>query len=197
MTADSFQDRLVSTLEAEQAVQTLLAYIGEDSRRGGLLETPHRYCKALREMTEGYSQDPTALLKQFEDGAEGCDQMVTVRSIPFYSLCEHHMAPFFGTATIAYIPSGRVVGLSKMARVLHCFSRRLQVQERMTNQIADALQVALEPQGVGVLVRARHMCMESRGVRCSGSETVTTALRGYLKSDAAARSEFLAAARAN
>lgn len=180
--------------EAIDHVRGLLAYIGEDPMREGLRETPHRYARALREMTIGYTTDPVALLKTFEDGAQGYDQMVIVRSAPFYSLCEHHLAPFHGTATIAYIPNGRVVGLSKLVRLLNCFSRRLQVQERLTSQIADCLDEHLKPLGVGVRLAARHMCMESRGVRCSGSETVTIALKGHMRNDSAARMEFLSAA---
>ena len=131
------------------------------------------------------------MLKTFEDGAEGCDEMVVVKDIPFYTHCEHHMAPFFGTATIAYIPDGRIVGLSKLSRVLDVFARRLQVQERLTTQVADALMEHLKPRGAGVVVRARHLCMESRGVCKQGHHTRTSALRGIFKEDSAVRAEFL------
>lgn len=171
-------------------VRALLIAAGENPDREGLRETPKRYIAALREATSGYAIDPASLLKTFEDGASGYDEMVVVRAIPFYSLCEHHLAPFFGTATIAYIPSGKVVGLSKMARLLDVFAKRLQVQERMTVQIADALNEHLQPKGVGVLLRARHLCMEARGVKRPGSETITSALRGVFM-EGPARSEFL------
>ena len=121
-----------------------------------------------------------------------CDEMVVVKDIPFYSHCEHHLAPFFGTVTIAYVPDGKIVGLSKLSRVVSAFARRLQVQERLTNQIADALQEHLAPLGVGIVVTARHLCMESRGIEQQGSITITSALRGVMRDSASARSEFLA-----
>ena len=135
--------------------------------------------------------DPKSILKVFEDGAEKHDQMVTVKDIPFYSHCEHHLAPFFGTVTISYIPNGRIVGLSKLSRLADAYARRLQVQERLTEQIADALVEHLQPLGVGVLIKARHLCMESRGVCQQGHHTVTTALRGAIKDEPQTRSEFL------
>jgi len=186
-----FQTLLASP---DKIVRALLHYVGEDPDREGLKETPIRVIKAWKEWTSGYGKDPANLLKCFEDGSEGCDQMVVVRNLPFYTHCEHHLAPFFGTATIAYIPSRRVVGLSKLKRVLDIYAKRLQVQERLTNQVADALDV-LDPKGVGVLVRARHLCMESRGVTCQGHETVTSALRGEMLTDAKVREEFMSLAR--
>ena len=135
--------------------------------------------------------DPKSILKVFEDGAEKHDQMVTVKDIPFYSHCEHHLAPFFGTVTISYIPNGKIVGLSKLSRLADMFARRLQVQERLTDQIADALMEHLGPIGVGVMIKARHMCMESRGTRQQGHHTITTALRGVMKTEHQTRSEFL------
>lgn len=159
--------------------------------REGLQETPARVAKAWEFWSSGYGQDVGAILKTFEDGAEGVDEMVVVKDLPFYTHCEHHMAPFFGTATIGYIPNGRVVGLSKLSRVLDVFSRRLQVQERLTCQVADALMEHLEPKGAAVMVKARHLCMESRGVCQQGHHTVTSALRGVMKDEPAARSEFL------
>lgn len=177
----------------EQLVKMLLTEIeGVDSYRQGLEETPHRVAKAFETWFGGYAEDPASILKVFEDGAERCDQMVAVVDIPFYSHCEHHMAPIFGTVTVAYIPEGRIVGLSKLSRLVDCFARRLQVQERLTNQIADALVEHLGAKGVGVRVRARHLCMESRGVKQQGHHTVTTALRGVIKDEAEARAEFLA-----
>lgn len=176
-------------------VTRLLQFVGEDPTRGGLLETPARVLKAWRHWTSGYKTDIPGLLKTFEDGADGCDEMVIVKDIPFYTHCEHHMAPFFGTATVAYIPDGKIVGLSKLSRVVDAFARRLQVQERLTNQVADALWENLAPKGVGVVIRARHLCMESRGICQQGHHTITSALRGVMRDSAAARSEFMDLAR--
>lgn len=169
----------------------LLQFIGEDPTRGGLLDTPKRMMKAWRTWTAGYDQDPAAIMKVFEDGAEKCDEMVVVRDIPFYSHCEHHLAPIFGVAHIGYIPDGKIVGLSKLSRLTDVFARRLQVQERLTNQIADALQDNLNPVGVGVVIEARHLCMESRGICKQGHKTVTSALRGDMRDDPSTRNEFL------
>lgn len=165
--------------------------IGENPIREGLVETPARVVKAWKHWTSGYSVDIGKLLKTFEDGAEDYDEMVLVKDIPIYSKCEHHLADIFGTATIAYIPNGRVVGLSKLSRVTDAFARRLQVQERLTTQIADALDAHLHPTAVGVIIKARHMCMESRGICQQGHHTVTSALRGVFKTDPTARAEFL------
>ena len=173
-------------------VVAMLHAIGEDPHREGLLETPARVVKAWGEWFDGYGKDPATVLKTFEDGAELCgDEMVLVRDIDFYSHCEHHMAPFFGKAHIAYIPKKRVVGLSKLARVTDIFSHRLQVQERLTNQIANALVDGLDPEGVGVVMKATHFCMCSRGVNKQGSTTITSALRGAIKEEPSARAEFL------
>lgn len=161
--------------------------------REGLQETPERVAKAWEFWTRGYGMNPAEILKTFEDGAQAYDEMVLVKDIPLYSKCEHHLADIFGTACVAYIPDGRVVGLSKLSRLVDCFARRLQVQERMTAQIADAIDTHLKPKGVGVLIRARHMCMESRGICQQGHHTVTSALRGAMKDQPAARAEFLAA----
>lgn len=170
--------------------RSLLQLTGDDARREGLRETPDRVLKAFGHWFSGYKVDVPALLKCFEDGAEGSDQMVVVKDIPIYSKCEHHMADIFGTATIAYIPNGKIVGLSKLSRVADAFARRLQVQERLTNQIADALQEHLQPLGVGVVIKARHMCMESRGICQQGHHTITSALRGVIRSERDARQEF-------
>lgn len=178
----------------EDNVIRLIQAVGDDPKRGGLLETPKRVVKAWQHWCSGYGKDPASVLKVFEDGAEGYDQMITVKDIPVYSHCEHHMAAIIGTATISYIPDGKIVGLSKLSRLTDIFARRLQVQERLTNQIADALDKHLNPNGVGVCIKARHMCMESRGVCQQGHHTVTTALRGVMRSEAAARAEFLAVA---
>lgn len=182
----------------ESSVRTLLGVIEgiDHSRREGLSDTPKRVAKAFKHWFGGYDANISAILAtQFQDGGEGYDEMVIVKDIPFYSKCEHHMADIFGTVTIAYIPNGRVVGLSKLSRCVDAFARRLQVQERLTKQIADALVTHLDPLGVGVLVKARHMCMESRGICQQGHHTITSALRGVLKSEADARAEFMALAR--
>lgn len=176
---------------AQSVVADLLRFIGEDPEREGLKETPHRVLKAWRHWCQGYRQSPAEVLKTFEDGAEGCDEMVVVRDIQLYSHCEHHMAPFYGKAHVAYIPDKRIVGLSKLARVVDIFSHRLQVQERLTNQVADAIHDHLQPLGVGVIVEATHFCMCSRGVNKQGSTTVTSALRGAIKDKPEARAEFL------
>ena len=181
--------------EVEQSTARLLCALeqlgADEALRGGLEETPSRVAKAWEFWTKGYREDPAKILKVFEDGGERYDQMVCVRDIPIYSHCEHHLAAIFGTATIAYIPDGKIVGLSKLSRLADCFARRLQVQERMTQQIADAIQEHLKPKGVGVVIKARHMCMESRGVCQQGHHTVTAALHGAIKDEAETRAEFL------
>lgn len=181
-------------LDREETIRDLLFHIGEDVAREGLADTPARVVKAWDFWTSGYGKEPGDILKTFEDGAAGVDEMVMVRNIPFYTHCEHHLAPFFGTATIAYIPDGKIVGLSKLNRLLDCFARRLQVQERLTGQVADAIMEHLKPKGAGVIVTARHLCMESRGVCQQGHSTVTSALRGVML-DGSPRSEFLSLAR--
>lgn len=175
----------------EDNIRRLLQYVGEDPTRGGLEETPKRVAKAWAEWCQGYGQDPAEMLKTFEDGAEGVDEMVVVKDIPFYTHCEHHMAPFFGTATIAYLPDQKIVGLSKLSRLLDIYARRLQVQERLGCQIADAIMEHLGALGCGVVINARHLCMESRGIKKQGSTTTTSALRGLFKEDPAVRNEFL------
>jgi GTP cyclohydrolase I len=172
-------------------VRRLIQFVGDDPEREGLLETPKRVAKAWAHWCGGYDADIGAILKTFTDGAEGTDEMVAVVDIPFYSKCEHHMADIFGTATIAYIPNGKIVGLSKLSRLLDAFARRLQVQERLTCQVADALMEHLQPKGAAVVIKARHMCMESRGVQQQGHHTVTSALRGVFKDEPETRSEFL------
>lgn len=176
---------------ARDAVSTILSFIGEDPEREGLLETPARVVNAWREWTIGYQIHPEDVLKVFNDGGENYDEMVLVKDIWFYSHCEHHMSPFFGHAHIAYIPDGKIVGLSKLPRLLDIYARRLQVQERLTNQVAEALMEHLKPKGVAVKVQARHLCMESRGVQKPGCITTTTKLLGVFLKDAKARNEFL------
>jgi GTP cyclohydrolase I len=173
---------------AEDAVVTLLKYIGEDPERDGLAGTPERVVRAWRELTAGYAEDPADILSRtFE---ETSDEMIILRGITFHSMCEHHLLPFQGTAAVGYLP-GKVVGISKLARLVHCFARRLQIQERMTRQIADAVQEHLGARGVGVIVRAQHLCMACRGVRQEETEMVTSAMLGTLRSDATSRAEFL------
>lgn len=179
-------------ISEEQIAKALLQIIGENPNRGGLLETPLRFLKGWKNSwAAGYEMNAADILKVFEDGAENYDQMVVVKDIPIYSKCEHHLADIFGTCTIAYIPNGKIVGLSKLSRLADMFARRLQVQERLTQQIADALQEHLQPLGVGVVIKARHMCMESRGICQQGHHTVTSALHGTIKNDVRARQEFL------
>jgi GTP cyclohydrolase I len=180
---------------AEDVVIRMLQYIGEDPSRGGLLETPGRVVKAWSHWFSGYNQNPADVLKVFEDGAKHYDEMIVRKNIPCMSFCEHHMAPIIGQCTIAYIPNGRIVGLSKLDRLVDVFARRLQVQERLTVQIADALVEHLQPLGVGVWLEARHMCIESRGVEHCDSNTITLALRGCMKTEDAARAEFLSLAK--
>jgi GTP cyclohydrolase I len=179
----------------EQDWRRLLVSLGEDPNRAGLVETPSRLVTAWKHWTSGYTQDPAELLKVFEDGAEEYNELIVIRGIPVYSHCEHHLAPFFGKATIGYVPNGKIVGLSKLTRLVNCFSRRLQVQERLTIQIANALMTHLEPKAAGVVIRCRHMCMESRGISTEGEETVTSAMLGELQPNLALRTEFLALAR--
>lgn len=173
----------------------LLRHLGEDPSRQGLLDTPQRVQKAWAHWTSGYASDPADILKVFEDGAEQVNELIVVRGIPVYSHCEHHLAPFFGTAAIGYTPNGKIVGLSKLTRLVDCFAKRLQVQERLTIQVAEALMDHVQPLSVGVVIRCRHMCMESRGIQTPGEETVTSALLGEMRTNLGLRSEFLALAR--
>jgi GTP cyclohydrolase IA len=168
----------------------LIEFCGEDVTRGGLVETPARMVKAWQFWTQGYQQSAAEILKTFEDGGENYDEMIHQRDIPFYSQCEHHLAPFFGTVTFAYIPGKRIVGLSKMNRLVDVFARRLQVQERLTVQVVNAFCEVLSPRGAAITIQARHLCMESRGVCQQGMTTTTSALRGVFKEQPAARAEF-------
>jgi GTP cyclohydrolase IA len=185
------------SISIEKAIirEMLQIVCNEDPDREGLRDTPSRVTAAWDHWCSGYDVDIPELLKTFEDGANGYDEMVVRKGIPVYSHCEHHMAAIFGTATVAYIPNGKIVGLSKMDRLVDAFARRLQVQERMTNQIADAMMEHLKPLGVGVWMSCRHLCIESRGVQNMDSTTITTSLRGVFLDKPEVRSEFLAAAR--
>lgn len=184
---------VASEEQAHEAVRTLLRWVGEDPSREGLRDTPRRVADAWEEMTCGYGQDPAVLLAT-DFAGEGYDEMVVCRNVEFCSTCEHHMLPFVGVAHVAYVPRRRVVGLSKMARLVDCFARRLQIQEKMTQQIARAMQEHLKPLGVGVVVQARHQCMSCRGVGKHQSEMVTASLLGVFKR-AEVRAEFLAHCR--
>lgn len=179
-----------ATADPAENVARLLQFIGEDPKRDGLLDTPKRVVKALREMTVGYKMDPKAILSRTFD-AGGYDEMVVLRGIGFASMCEHHMLPFTGTAVVAYIPGDRVVGISKLARLVDCYARRLQIQERLTRQIADEVHSVLSPKGYGVVLQAEHQCMSCRGVGKQGANMVTSALGGIIKEDVAARAEFM------
>jgi len=179
---------------ADDIPTRLLQYIGEDSDRGGLKETPKRFLKAWKYYTSGYDRDAISLMKVFEDGAENCDAMVVELNIPVFSHCEHHLAPFYGVAHVAYIPnpeSKRVLGLSKFVRVVDVFMRRLQVQERLTAQIANAFNDGLKPLGVAVMLDCSHTCMIGRGVKIQGATTITSSMLGVFRDDASTRNEFL------
>jgi len=173
----------------EAAVTQILTLLGEDPKREGLIKTPSRVVKALKFLTEGYHQDPQEILNQALFSTSN-DEMVLVRDIEFYSMCEHHMLPIIGRCHVAYIPDGKVVGLSKIPRIVNVYARRLQIQEQMTEQIADAILDTIQPKGVAVVVHARHMCMEMRGVQKINSTTVSSALRGLFKRDERTRNEF-------
>lgn len=183
------------TASVEDSVVRMLQYIGENPNRQGLLETPKRVVKAWEHWFGGYDKDPNAIFKTFEDGAENYDQMIVRKGIPLYSFCEHHIAPIIGECTIAYIPSKKIIGLSKLDRLVDIYARRLQVQERLTTQIADTMMNNLDPLGVGVWIKARHLCIESRGVKHQNSDTYTLALRGCMLSDASCKAEFMSLAK--
>jgi GTP cyclohydrolase I len=181
--------------EAEEAVRTLIRWAGDNPDREGLLDTPSRVLRAYNEWFAGYAEEPAEHLARTFEEVAGYDEPVVLRGIPFRSCCEHHMAPIAGVVHVGYLPSGRVVGLSKLARVVDGFAKRLQIQERMTAEIAAVIDEVLQPRGVGVVVEADHACMSSRGVRKEGVATVTSRMLGAFKQDLALRSQFLASIR--
>jgi GTP cyclohydrolase I len=177
--------------EVEAAVRTIIRWAGDDPRRDGLAETPSRVARAFEEFFAGYAQDPAEILHKTFEEIEGYDEMIALRGIPFESHCEHHMAPIIGQAWVAYIPNGRVVGISKLARVVDVFAKRLQIQEKMTAQIANVIQEVLKPQGVAVVIKATHHCMSTRGIHKSGTDLVTSRMLGVFRENAITRQEFL------
>ena len=181
----------VSRAQAEDAVRTLLRWAGEDPRREGLLDTPKRVAKAYEDWFSGYALDPDDYLARTFEEVDGYDELIVLRDIQFESHCEHHMAPIIGKAHVGYLPSGKVVGISKLARVVEAYARRFQVQEKMTAQIAGCIERALHPLGVGVVVEAAHECMTTRGVHKRGVSMVTSTMLGTFREDARTRAEFL------
>lgn len=178
--------------EVENAVRTIIRWAGDDVSRDGLHETPARVTRAYEEYFKGYGQDPEEILQKTFEEIEGYDEMIVLRGIRFESHCEHHMAPIIGRAWVGYIPNGRVVGISKLARVVDAFAKRLQIQEKMTAQIANTIDKVLQPQGVGVIIKAEHHCMTARGVHKPGTDLVTSRMLGVFRDNAISRQELLA-----
>jgi GTP cyclohydrolase I len=178
--------------DVEAAVRTILSWVGEDPNRDGLRETPSRVVRAYEEYFSGYQDDPESILQKTFEESEGYDEMVVLRGIPFHSHCEHHLAPITGHAWVAYVPNQGVVGISKLARVVDAYARRLQIQERLTSQIATAIQNTLKPQGVAVMLKATHHCMTTRGIKKSGTSLVTSRMLGCFRDNPMTRQEFLA-----
>jgi GTP cyclohydrolase IA len=177
--------------EVEAAVRTIIRWVGDDPRREGLIETPARFVRALEEFFSGYGEDPAAILQKSFDEIDGYDEMVVLREVRFESHCEHHIAPIVGRAAVAYVPRERVVGISKLARVVQAFAKRLQIQEKLTAQIANAIEAALQPKGVAVVIKAVHHCMTTRGVHKPDSSLVTSRMLGCFRTDAELRRQFL------
>jgi GTP cyclohydrolase I len=180
--------------EVEAAIRTLIEWTGDDPDRDGLAETPSRVARAFEEFFAGYGQDPVEILQKTFEEIEGYDEMIALRAIRFESHCEHHMAPIIGQAWVAYVPNGRVVGISKLARVVEVYAKRLQIQEKMTAQIANTINDVLKPQGVGVIIKASHHCMTTRGVNKPDSDLVTSRMLGCFRDNALTRQEFLSMA---
>jgi GTP cyclohydrolase I len=183
---------LPTQTEAEEAVRTLIRWAGDDPTREGLLDTPRRVAKSYREFFRGYEQNPTEILSRTFSETDGYDEMIVLKDIRFESHCEHHMAPIIGRAHIAYLPRKRVVGISKLARLLECYAKRLQIQEKLTAQIANTLNEELQPRGVAVVIDASHQCMTTRGVHKAGTSMVTSRMLGAFRNDPSTRREFLA-----
>ena len=181
-----------SRTEVEAAFKTIIRWTGDDPARDGLKETPARVTRAFEEFFKGYTDDPEAILQKTFEEIEGYDEMIVLRGIRFESHCEHHMAPIVGRAWVAYIPKGRVVGISKLARVVDAYAKRLQIQEKMTAQIANTIQNVLQPDGVGVVIKAEHHCMTTRGVHKHGTDMVTSRMLGSFRDNPMTRQEFLA-----
>ncbi|WP_336294777.1 GTP cyclohydrolase I FolE [Bartonella sp. CB169] len=192
-TTDSFlsEKNRPSFEEVEAAIRTLLLWVGEDPKREGLLDTPKRVAKAYRELFSGYGKSVEEILGTFFEEVSGYNEAIIIKNIPFYSHCEHHMIPIVGKVYIGYLPDTKVIGLSKIARVVDVFSRRLQTQEAMTAQIANALEVHLKPRGVAVLIEAEHMCMAMRGIQKQGSKTITTSFNGCYEKDKIVQANFM------
>ena len=188
--ADGRPDRA----DVEAAFRTIIRWTGDDPERDGLIETPARVARAFEEFFVGYTQDPVEILKKTFEEIEGYDEMIVLRGIRFESHCEHHMAPIIGQAWVGYVPSGRVVGISKLARVVEVYAKRLQIQEKMTAQIANTINDVLKPQGVGVIIKASHHCMTTRGVHKPGSDLVTSRMLGCFRDNPLTRQEFLSMA---
>jgi GTP cyclohydrolase IA len=184
----------VTSATFEDLVREMLVRLGEDPQREGLLRTPERVQKAFQFLTRGYNEDPEALLKNALFTVN-YDEMVIVKDVEVFSLCEHHMLPFFGKVHVAYIPNGKVIGLSKIPRLIELFSRRLQIQERLTTQIAETIQKVIQPQGVGVVIEARHLCMMMRGIEKQHSAAVTSSMLGCFREEQETRTEFLSLIR--
>ena len=178
--------------EAEAAVRTLLRWAGDDPEREGLIDTPARVVRAFEEFFRGYEQDPEEILRRTFEETDGYDEMVVLKDIPFESHCEHHLVPILGKAHVGYLPESRVVGISKLARVVEAYAKRLQIQEKMTAQIAQAIEDVLQPRGVAVVIEASHQCMTTRGVHKAGVTMVTSRMLGAFRDDAMTRREFLA-----
>jgi GTP cyclohydrolase I len=180
--------------EVEAAIRTVIRWTGDDPARDGLIETPARVARAFEEFFSGYGQDPAEILQKTFEEIDGYDEMIALRGVRFESHCEHHMAPIIGQVWVAYVPNGRVVGISKLARVVEVYAKRLQIQERLTAQIANTIEEVLKPQGVGVIVKASHHCMTTRGVHKHGSDLVTSRMLGCFRDNPATRQEFLSMA---
>ena len=183
--------------EVEQAIRTMIRWAGDDPERDGLRETPDRVARAFEEYFSGYAQDPTEILQKTFEEIEGYDEMIVLRGIRFESHCEHHMAPIVGRAWVAYIPQGRVVGISKLARVVDIYAKRLQIQEKMTAQIANTINDVLKPEGVGVIIKATHHCMTTRGAHKPGTDLVTSRMLGVFRDNALTRQELLGLANSD